>query len=63
MPKHLLAAAATILAAACTATDRHDASRAGLEDDLATVALDGPAAPSAALPPTDQPLAATTATG
>jgi outer membrane protein TolC len=61
MPKHLLAAAATILAAACTATDRHDASRAGLEDDLATVALDGPAAPSAALPPTDQPLAATTA--
>jgi hypothetical protein len=61
MPKHMLAAAATILAAACTATDRHDASRAGLEDDLAKVALDGAAAPSAALPPTNQPLTATTA--
>ena len=52
---------ATLLAAACTATDHHDASRDTLERDLARAALDGGANPlpaPAGAPPTDRALTA-----
>lgn len=69
MPKPPLRAAAAplafvlaaFLAAACTSTDHHDASRDALERDLARVALDGGANPlpaPAGAPPIDRPLTA-----
>lgn len=69
MPKPLFRAAAAplafvlaaFLAAACTSTDHHDASRDTLERDLARAALDGGANPlpaPAGAPPTDRALTA-----
>jgi len=69
MPKHPLRAAkapavlvtAALLAAACTATDHHDASRNSLASDLERAALDRSTTPlpaPAGAPPTDRPLTA-----
>ena len=64
MPRILLLAATSLVAAACTATSHHDGSRASIDHDLTRAALgDGPmpstpATPGHAMPPRDVPLGA-----